>query len=228
MFKTRSLHINRLLFSNGGFTLLELLTVTAVIAVLASMLLPVLAKAKVRARDITCISNLNQWGRATHLYASENNDRLPKDGSPNGLSTESGWYIDLARTAGAPAYHGETWRTNAEVSIKPSIWICPSNRRRSNGNNLFHYCLNQHVNGRGSGKQADLSDILRPAATVWMFDNGKEAAVAQQNNVHTNLHRGGAHFLFLDGHAAHFKAGEYWDPGRGKGITNNPALRWVP
>ena len=61
-----------------------------------------------------------------------------------------------------------------------------------------------------------------------MFDNGKLAAVAQQNNVHTNLHAVGAHFLFLDGHVEHFKNQEYWDFKRERGITNNPSLRWIP
>ena len=212
----------------GAFTLIELLTVFAIITVLASMLFPALASARRRGRDLGCISNLREWGRATHVYASEHQDRLPQDGSPNGLSRDSGWYVDLPRTIGITTYHEQSWRTNASVDPGRSLWICPSNLRRSNGNNLFHYCLNQHVNGRGSGRRADITSIRRPAATPWMFDNGRQAAVAQQNNVHTNLHRGGAHFLLLDAHVQHFANSVYWDFQNEVGITNRPELRWFP
>jgi prepilin-type processing-associated H-X9-DG protein len=94
--------------------------------------------------------------------------------------------------------------------------------------NLFHYCLNEHVNGLGTGNQVKLGSLPHPARTVWLFDNGKLAAVAQQNNVHTNLHSQGAQFTFLDGHSARFKNTEYWDFAVDCGRTNNPNLIWIP
>ena len=66
------------------------------------------------------------------------------------------------------------------------------------------------------------------ARSVWLFDNGGLAAVAQQNNVHTNLHNQGAQFVFLDGHVARFRNTEYWNFSTNKGITNNPELVWIP
>jgi len=211
-----------------GFTLLELLVVIAVIAILAALLLPALSRAKSAAQTVACLNHLKQWGLATQLYATEHEDFLPRDGSASGSDTNGGWYVDLPKQLNLPIYATMAWRTNAGIEPGNTIWICPANARRSNGNNLFHYCLNRHVNGTGTGNQVKLTSIRQPASTVWLFDNGGLAPVAQENNVHTNLHNQGAQFVFLDGHARRFCNTAYWDFAAGKGITNNPELVWSP
>ena len=62
----------------NGFTLIELLVVIAIIGILASMLLPVLAKAKQKANDVKAMSNLKQVALAMQMYIGDNDETYPK------------------------------------------------------------------------------------------------------------------------------------------------------
>ena len=61
-----------------AFTLVELLVVIAIIGILAAMLLPVLSRAKERAKRIQCLNNLRQVNLALRMYADSNNEKLPQ------------------------------------------------------------------------------------------------------------------------------------------------------
>jgi prepilin-type N-terminal cleavage/methylation domain-containing protein/prepilin-type processing-associated H-X9-DG protein len=96
-----------------AFTLIELLVVIAIIAILAALLLPTLAKAKVQAMQTSCLSSMKQWGLAQQMYVNDYKDRLPTDGmgadgdydgnaAPYGMPLDpSAWFNVL------PPYAGE-------------------------------------------------------------------------------------------------------------------------
>jgi prepilin-type N-terminal cleavage/methylation domain-containing protein/prepilin-type processing-associated H-X9-DG protein len=213
-----------------AFTLIELLVVIAIVAILAAMLLGALSSAKAKAQAVVCRNNLKQWGLATHLYTTDYGDFLPPEGAPNPTASDTnvGWYVQLPEQLSLPRYADMPWHTNADADIGNIIWICPSNTRRSNGKNLFHYCLNENVNGAGAGNVSiRIAALRQPAAVVWLFDSKNLPAVGTPNFVHPSLHSQGAQFVFLDGHVQRFNVSAYLDSA-GNAITNNPDLVWYP
>jgi prepilin-type N-terminal cleavage/methylation domain-containing protein/prepilin-type processing-associated H-X9-DG protein len=215
----------------GAFTLVELLVVIAIIAILAALLLPSLSRAKHVARGTSCRSNLKQWGMGLHLYAADNEDYFPPEGfaNPTDIHTNTGWYIDLPRVLGLPRYHDMPWRKQSDAAIANTIYLCPVNPRRSNGNNLFHYSVNEFVDGTGEDdRDRTLASIQEPTATVYLFDTKNLPALGGPRFIHTNLHSAGAQILFVDGHVSRFGNREYWNFENNRPITNRPDLVWFP
>jgi len=94
--------------SKSAFTLIELLVVIAIIAILAAMLLPALAKAKSKARQIQCAAIQKNWGLALTMYTGENRDQLPYFGDYSG--GQDSWYLHLQEyvsVSGGPAPGGD-------------------------------------------------------------------------------------------------------------------------
>jgi len=106
-----------------AFTLIELLVVIAIIAVLASILFPVFAAARERARITTCASNLRQLGMASRMYSQDNDEQLYAGRTlynPHlGLTTAWGPYVKSDRLYYCPSAAGGV---PAALSHSPANW----------------------------------------------------------------------------------------------------------
>jgi prepilin-type N-terminal cleavage/methylation domain-containing protein/prepilin-type processing-associated H-X9-DG protein len=106
--------------TSSGFTLIELLVVIAIIAILAAMLLPVLAKAKIRAQGIQCISNMKQLGTGAIMYGGDNGDAVPV----NTPTQNSG---DTGTGGGKPNWVDGTFQSSVGFPIAENPAGCSTN-----------------------------------------------------------------------------------------------------
>ena len=132
-----------------GFTLIELLLVIAIIAILASMLLPALGRAKESGRQTVCSSNLRQIGLALNLYADDNGGvlhhvegRIPNHGM---------WFLNPRTRVEIPADHDLAYWGVAYgnyVAKQRNLFRCPSAKVVDDWRATFKFPLEFWMNSR--------------------------------------------------------------------------------
>jgi prepilin-type N-terminal cleavage/methylation domain-containing protein len=163
-----SLFVRRFQHGRTGFTLIELLVVIAIIAILAAMLLPALAKAKVRAHRVSCMSNLRQIGFAWVSYSADSRGELvsnqPIAASGSGTPNPYDWFPGYSAVGAHNAYYGPApdYAATSKVSAERGALFpyhksyevarCPADRSNINGVPVIRsYAMNGWMNGASFG-----------------------------------------------------------------------------
>jgi prepilin-type processing-associated H-X9-DG protein len=209
--------------------LVELLAVVAIVGALAALLLPALGNGKAQARRVQCVSQLGQWGKALHLYASENNDATPRRGQGvrplTRLDRREDWFNALPLEISVQGFGDYIKNSGTNQSSPPALFVCPDARPAPH-RHFLTYAMNMYLSPSNLPEPHQLGKIPTPSQVVFLTDGGigySSAFPAVAEYSPQARHRGSANLAFVDGHVGSFKGDEL---GCHTGLNRRPDVIW--
>ncbi|HEX8913345.1 MAG TPA: type II secretion system protein [Humisphaera sp.] len=176
-------------FKHAGFTLVELLVVIGIIALLMSILLPSLSRAREQANQIKCLSNLRTLGHAVAMYQGDNGGHFPKSAVVQQPTAREDWIFwqptrdvndsSLARYLGLP--------------VNEELYRCPSDLNWQTRAYRFSYVLNKRTSCINAPNVAvaqlarKVTQVRRPAEKLLMYEEDERTV----DDGHGNPDNGG-------------------------------------
>lgn len=208
----------------SAFTLIELLTVIAIIAILASMIMPSLSRAREMARRSSCASNMKQLGLAFIQYTQDYDERFPKAGNWQAWGNGGHWVKGVNSADGSTALakftKAEDYAPRGNKvdiiggAIYPytkavQIYVCPSSRDgQATG---LSYSMNCTLSGQAQFSVQSDTEVALLVDEAYPSDGYFWATTdSSASDQMTQIHNGGGNILFCDGHVKFYPFSKFY------------------